>query len=90
MSTSTMGNRALAPGDRVALRHLEETINEGVGALVRAGNSLRVIRDGELYRETHESFAEYCREHWGMAPDYAHELICSSGVNECFERGATR
>ena len=38
------------------------------------------IRDQRLYRETHGTFEDYCRERWGMSRFYAHRLIEASEV----------
>jgi hypothetical protein len=38
------------------------------------------IRDGRLYRQTHATFEDYCRERWGMARNYANKMIAAAEV----------
>jgi len=40
------------------------------------------IRDSKLYRETHSTFEEYCKERWGFTRSYAYRLIASSEVTD--------
>ncbi|WP_143659656.1 hypothetical protein [Streptomyces sp. MP131-18] len=40
-----------------------------------AGKALQVIRQGRLYRATHETFEEYCQARWGMTRAQANKLI---------------
>ncbi|MFI0453696.1 hypothetical protein [Actinomadura sp. 6N118] len=39
------------------------------------GRVLQTIRDGDLYRETHTRFDDYCQEHWEMTARRANQLI---------------
>ncbi|WP_097234132.1 hypothetical protein [Streptomyces zhaozhouensis] len=47
-----------------------------------AGKALQAIRDGRLYRATHGSFEEYCRELWDITPQYAGQLIRTWRITE--------
>jgi hypothetical protein len=38
------------------------------------------IRDGRLYRETHGTFDDYCREGWGFSRHRASQLITAAEV----------
>ena len=38
------------------------------------------IRDERLYRETHKTFEQYCKERWGMARNYANKQIAAAQV----------
>ncbi len=38
------------------------------------------IRDGKLYRQTHRTFALYCRERWEFTKTHANRLIQCSGT----------
>ena len=58
-----------------SLAECEETIARGVRGYVEAGEALRTIRDARLYRETHGTFEDYCRERWGWTRDRAYQLI---------------
>ncbi len=44
----------------------------------RAGEALSAIRDAKLYRATHGTFEDYCREKWGMSRRHCDRLIESS------------
>jgi hypothetical protein len=58
---------------------LENGIREG---LLIAWKNLELIRDKRLYRSTHKTFEEYCREVWGLAKSMAHYQIAASKVVE--------
>ena len=68
-----------------SLAECEETIARGVRGYVEAGEALRTIRDARLYRETHGTFEDYCRERWGWTRMRAHQLIEASDVNNCLQ-----
>ena len=36
--------------------------------------------DAKLYRASHGTFEEYCRERWGFARNYANKMIAASSV----------
>ena len=46
------------------------------------GLALRIIRDKRLYRETHETFVQYCSERWTLTKTHANRLINAAGVLE--------
>lgn len=62
------------------LEGLERVIESGLQTFIEVGSALKEIRDLKLYRESHKSFEEYCRERWGMGKAYAHRLIGASEV----------
>lgn len=47
---------------------------------VEAGQALATIREARLYRETHATFEDYCRERWGWTDAQSNRLILASGV----------
>lgn len=51
-----------------------------LATFVEVGEALLRIRDERLYRETHGSFEEYCRERWGMARKRAYDFIAAAEV----------
>jgi hypothetical protein len=51
-----------------------------VESFAAAGEALARIRDDELYRETHSTFAAYVRERWNMTRDYAYKSIAAAEV----------
>lgn len=62
------------------LRNLEGSITR---SFVEAGLALREIRDSGLFRLTHRTFDQYCRERWSMAGrNYANRLINAANFSE--------
>jgi phage N-6-adenine-methyltransferase len=59
---------------------LEGRIEKGLKTFVEVGDALMAIRDKRLYRQSHGTFEDYCRERWGMERNYANKLIAASGV----------
>lgn len=62
------------------LIELEGRIERGLHTFVDVGNALLEIRDGRLYRSTHGTFEDYCRERWGMVRQHANRLIAAAEV----------
>ncbi len=61
-----------------AERHrLELTVER---AFYEAGAALRQLRSRRLYRSTHRTFEEYCRERFGFSRQNVNYLIAASGV----------
>jgi hypothetical protein len=63
-----------------SLAECEEVIERGLATFVEVGEALLSIRDGRLYRETHDTFESYCRERWGMSKTHANRQIEAAGV----------
>lgn len=59
---------------------LETIIDKNLQSFVDAGMALWTIRDERLYRSTHKSFGDYCRQRWGLSKTHANRLIASSEV----------
>jgi hypothetical protein len=57
---------------------LEQVIAQGLATFITVGNALWEIRDSRLYRDTHETFEDYCRERWGMTINYADRLMLAA------------
>jgi hypothetical protein len=73
-----------------ALRAYEATIEEGLSSFIRVGNALAAIRDGRLYRTTHETFEDYCRSRWKFGRQRAYSLIDAASIAvEMFELSDT-
>ncbi len=51
-------------------------------AFVEAGTALRQLRDGRLYRSTHKTFEEYCRDRFGFQRRHCYQLIEAAVVVE--------
>lgn len=51
-------------------------------AFYEAGSALRELRDKRLYRSTHQTFEEYCRERFGYQRRHSYQLIEAAAVVE--------
>jgi len=84
-----MSDTAIATGEAVRLAELEATIERGLHTFVDVGNALLEIRDSRLYRETHGTFEDYCRDRWGFTRMRASQLINAAevvgNVNNCLQ-----
>jgi hypothetical protein len=63
--------------ERARLAELESVIESNV-ALV--GKALFEIRESRLYRQTHKTFEDYCRERFAMNRDYINKQIRAADV----------
>lgn len=70
----------LTASEAQTLAAQEELIRRGMSTFVDVGNALAAIRDARLYRATHDTFEDYCRERWGMTPQHANRTIAASAV----------
>lgn len=70
----------LSSADRERLAELETIVDEGLATFIRVGSALREIQERRLYRETHSSFDEYCRDRWGLDRHYAYRQIRAANV----------
>lgn len=62
------------------LAKCEEIIERNLAVFYETGKALLKIRDARLYRATHATFEEYCRERWGWGRNYTNKLIAASEV----------
>jgi len=69
----------LTADDSARLAELETAIQRGLETFVEVGRALAEIRRRHLYRESHSTFEDYCRERWDFSDSRAHQLI---GTNE--------
>ncbi|MEM5838778.1 hypothetical protein AAHH59_10810, partial [Pediococcus acidilactici] len=51
-------------------------------AFYEAGVALRELRDTRLYRSTHRTFEEYCRERFGFRRSHSYQMIDAANVVE--------
>lgn len=75
----------LSYGEVADRQRLEGIIAQGLKSFVDVGNALQEMRDRKLYRDTHRTFEDYCREQWGMERAHAYRLIDSAQVVEQLE-----
>jgi phage N-6-adenine-methyltransferase len=66
--------------ERSALAECEAVIERNLTVFYETGQALLKIRDGRLYRVTHGTFEEYCRERWGWGRNYTNKVIMASEV----------
>jgi len=60
-------------GRRLAV--LEDIIGRDLNKYFEVGNALSEIRESRLYRETHDTFEDYCRERWGRSRAHAYRQM---------------
>lgn len=75
-ASATATVTGILPADEAAeLAACEQVIEQGLATFVQVGEALLTIRDGKLYRASHETFAGYCRERWGFGRAHAYRMI---------------
>lgn len=57
------------------LAELETVISDGLVTFRAVGEALAAVRDEQLYLDTHRTFADYCRDRWGLSPASAYRRI---------------
>jgi hypothetical protein len=62
------------------LAECESKIQRHMDSYREAGEALRIIRDGRLYRRVAETFEGYLQLRWKMTPTHADRLIAAAGV----------
>jgi hypothetical protein len=67
------------------LAHHEATIRAGLDTFVEVGQALAAIRDQRLYRTTHDTFEDYCRERWQLASRTARQMIDAAAVVDALD-----
>ncbi|MBA2558446.1 MAG: hypothetical protein H0V07_00900 [Propionibacteriales bacterium] len=92
MSGHSTAELAVVPLDEDEADHLathEATIRAGLDTFVEVGAALLAIRDRRLYRTTHGTFEDYCRDRWTMDRTYAHRVMQSAEVVGMLPTGNT-
>lgn len=77
-----MDNSELSVIDHTRRDNLESVIERGIHSFIEVGAALAEIREGRLYRESHSTFEEYCRERWGMDKRNANRYIEAANISE--------
>jgi hypothetical protein len=70
----------LTSEERTLLASLETIIDQNLHSFMKTGEALRTIRLDRLYRQTHKTFEDYCRERWDVSRPTAYRLIDSVEV----------
>lgn len=73
-------DKSLTTTETRQLTDLETVIESGLRTFAEVGNALLSIRDGRLYRSSHGTFEDYCRERWGFKKAHAYRLMESAQV----------
>lgn len=73
--------------ERVELTDLEGVIDRGIQTFVEVGAALSLIREKRLYRASHETFEDYCKERWGWTDRRARQLMAASKAVTGLETG---
>jgi hypothetical protein len=63
---------ALTPTQQRQLQHHEALITKGMGDVY---NSIKLIHDQGLFKGTHETWAEYVRDRWGIGQSRAYHIL---------------
>lgn len=63
--------------ERNDLQYCEQQIEKGLRTFIEVGEALWKIREGKLYRQTHDTFEAYCKERWGFTPRRAQQLMAA-------------
>ena len=80
-------DKPLTDAERDALKACERKIADGIrrrrDSFVAIGLALKEIRDSgkpsrRLYRQTHDTFEDYCKERWGFNDSRARQLILAA------------
>jgi site-specific DNA-methyltransferase (adenine-specific) len=79
-SLDTADALTLTAVEATTLDDLEGVIERGLATFVEVGRALERIRDRKLYRQTHSTFEDYCRERWGISRGHAYRQIDAAQV----------
>lgn len=76
----TLAIETLSVTESSELAKHEAVIERGLQTFCEVGTALLAIRDGRLYRESHETFEEYCQERWQLDRVYAYRIMNAAEV----------
>jgi hypothetical protein len=76
------GREALNQDELLELADRELVIQKGLKTFYEVGEALLAIREKRLYRQSYDTFAEYCQQRWDMSKTHANRLIGASEVVE--------
>src|SRR6266850_2810734 len=68
----------LTQEERDQFGECEEILRAGLHTFFDVGSALLTIRHGRLYRATHATFENYCRDRWGIGRSYAWRVIAAA------------
>jgi hypothetical protein len=62
------------------LAQLECDVRDGLKAVVAVEDALQMINEGKLYRASHRTFEDYCKDRWKLDRKTAYRYIAASKV----------
>lgn len=71
---------ALSAVESERLDELCGVVDRGIKTFFEVGMALAEIRDSRLYRASHETFEDFCRDRWDIGKSYAHGQIAAYHV----------
>ena len=77
VSVEVVETEELTPDEERERLYLERKVER---AFYEAGKALQSLRDRRLYRSTHKTFEEYCRDRFGHSRQKSNYLIAAAGV----------
>ena len=77
----------LPESEAYQLASCEGRIEAGLSSFIEVGEALSAIREGKLYRATHGTFEDYCREKWSISSSRARRLIDGAEVAQTVPMG---
>lgn len=80
MVTKMSEQLSLSLDEQAELERLEAVIAKGLETFLEVGSALLDIREKRLYRQSHSTFGDYCRERWSISKTHAHRLMDSVDV----------
>jgi hypothetical protein len=83
---TTPAETGLTKEDGERLEELVAVVDRGMMSFVAVGNALSEINARHLYRLTHDSFAEFCRDRWFISRQRAWQLMNSAGVAKILDQ----
>jgi len=82
-----MGKEVLSLKEQQEFTRHEIIIKAGMLNFFEVGFALCQIKEKRLYRETHDTFEDYCRERWDISRDYAYKQIAAASVIQNVDQG---
>ena len=70
------------------LARCEERVDRGLqatAAVLEAGRALKTLKDGDLWRDTYDSWESYCRDRFKLTTRRALQLIEFAGMSAVYE-----
>src|SRR5882724_9373947 len=85
---SAVPSLELSSEERMELAACMGVIEKGMETFLQVGQALMSIRDKRLYRETHNSFEDWCQESYGWTSRRAWQYISAAQTMKNLERPA--